>query len=86
MTLMEEVKSRHVGFRRLTEHRDTTSPSGQLIFHIVEALAEFDRHLIHERTLALLKEQRYGRVARADIPHGQHALLGEHMQAAVAAA
>lgn len=41
-----------IGFRSLSESIDTTSASGRLLFHIVDALAEFERALITERTRA----------------------------------
>ena len=43
---------------RLTEQIDTRSPAGQLVFHVFGALAEFERNLIRERTLAGLKAAR----------------------------
>ena len=41
-----------MGFRSLTEGMDTTTPGGKLIFSIFGALAEFERSLISERTIA----------------------------------
>ena len=41
-----------IGFRSLSEAIDTTSASGRLLFHIMGALAEFERSLITERTRA----------------------------------
>jgi DNA invertase Pin-like site-specific DNA recombinase len=41
-----------IGFKSLTEHIDTTTSGGKLIFHIFGALAEFERNLIREQTLA----------------------------------
>jgi DNA invertase Pin-like site-specific DNA recombinase len=41
-----------VGFRSLSEAIDTTTASGRLLFHIMGALAEFERALISERTRA----------------------------------
>src|ERR671935_1915236 len=46
------LEERGVGFKSLTENIDTTTSSGKLIFHIFGALAEFERDLIKERTLA----------------------------------
>jgi len=37
---------------------DTTSSGGRLVFHIFGALAEFERSLIRERTIAGLKAAR----------------------------
>jgi DNA invertase Pin-like site-specific DNA recombinase len=42
--------ARGIGFKSLTEQIDTTTPGGKLIFHVVGALAEFERDLIRERT------------------------------------
>jgi DNA invertase Pin-like site-specific DNA recombinase len=56
--LTHELKARGVGFASLTEQIDTRSPSGQLVFHVFGALAEFERNLIRERTLAGLKAAR----------------------------
>jgi Resolvase, N terminal domain len=42
----------------LTERIDTSSATGKLVFHIIGALAEFERNLIKERTLAGLSAAR----------------------------
>ena len=47
-----------IGFRSLQESIDTTTSGGRLIFHIFGALAEFERNLIRERTMAGLKAAR----------------------------
>jgi len=39
-------------FISLTEKIDTTMPGGKFIFHLMGALAEFERDLIRERTNA----------------------------------
>jgi DNA invertase Pin-like site-specific DNA recombinase len=46
------LKDQGVDFISLTEHIDTTTPGGKLIFHLMGALAEFERDLIRERTNA----------------------------------
>ncbi|MBA3482197.1 MAG: recombinase family protein [Pirellulales bacterium] len=57
--LIEELRSRGVGFRSVSDGLiDTTSPSGELIFHIFSALAQFERRLIQERTKAGLASAR----------------------------
>lgn len=57
------LKSRGVDFISLTESIDTTTPGGKLIFHLMGALAEFERDLIRERTNAGLAAARVrGRV------------------------
>ena len=45
-------------FKSLQENIDTRSPGGKLIFHIFGALAEFERDIIRERTLAGLAAAR----------------------------
>lgn len=52
------LESRGVGFRSLSESIDTTTPTGRLTFHLFAALAEFERDLIRERTLAGLTAAR----------------------------
>ncbi len=42
----------NVEFQSLTEQIDTTTAGGKLIFHVMGALAEFERSLISERTKA----------------------------------
>lgn len=52
---VEDLQDRGIGFVSLTEGIDTTSPGGKLIFHVFGALAEFEREMIRERTVAGLK-------------------------------
>lgn len=47
-----------MGFRSLTETIDTTSAGGMLIFTVFAALAQFERALIRERTVAGLAAAR----------------------------
>jgi len=47
-----------VGFRSLKESLDTTTAGGRLIFHVFGALAEFEREIIRERTMAGLESAR----------------------------
>lgn len=50
--LMEQLKEKGAGFRSLSDDINTTTAGGKLIFHIMGALAEFERALIIERTKA----------------------------------
>jgi DNA invertase Pin-like site-specific DNA recombinase len=46
------LDTENIGFRSLSEAIDTTTASGRLLFHIMGAIAEFERSLISERTRA----------------------------------
>lgn len=52
------LQKRNIGFKSITENIDTTTSGGKLIFHIFGALAEFERDIIKERTLAGLQAAR----------------------------
>ena len=53
VTLIDRLQEMGVGFRSVCDGAiDTTTPSGELIFHIFSSLAQFDRWLIQERTKA----------------------------------
>jgi DNA invertase Pin-like site-specific DNA recombinase len=59
VTLIEDLRERGIGFRSISDGMiDTTSASGELIFHIFSALAQFERRLIQERTKAGLAAAR----------------------------
>lgn len=50
--LVNELGGRGVEFVSLSEHIDTTTAGGKLVFHMMGALAEFERSLMVERTKA----------------------------------
>ncbi|GHO71554.1 resolvase [Ktedonobacter sp. SOSP1-52] len=56
--LLKVLQERGIEFISLTEQIDTTTPGGKLIFHLMGALAEFERDLIRERTNAGLAAAR----------------------------
>lgn len=49
---LEEFRVLGIDFISFTEGIDTTTPSGQLLFHVVGAVAQFERDLIVERVRA----------------------------------
>jgi DNA invertase Pin-like site-specific DNA recombinase len=56
------LKERGIAFRSLTEQMDTTTPQGELLFHVFGALAQFERSLTQERVRAgLAAARRRGR-------------------------
>lgn len=52
IVLVATLNTRGAGFASITEAIDTQSASGRLLFHVMGALAEFERALIGERTQA----------------------------------
>jgi DNA invertase Pin-like site-specific DNA recombinase len=56
--IVGELETNKVGLESITEKIETVSPAGRLVFHIFAALAEFERNVIRERTLAGLKSAR----------------------------
>jgi DNA invertase Pin-like site-specific DNA recombinase len=56
--LVTNLQNQGVAFKSITENIDTSTATGQLVFHIFGALAEFERNLIKERTLAGLESAR----------------------------
>jgi DNA invertase Pin-like site-specific DNA recombinase len=55
---VNDLQARGVGFKSVQENIDTTTANGQLFFHIFGAIAQFERELIRERTLAGLQSAR----------------------------
>lgn len=56
--LVDDLQRRGVGLKVLTGGIDTTSSTGRLVFGIFATLAEFERDLIKERTMAGLAAAR----------------------------
>ena len=81
LTIVEELRQNGVAFRSLTEGMDTTTPHGELLFHIFGALAQYERALTKERVNAgLAAAKRRGRLG------GRPAALSpEKLEAVIAA-
>src|SRR5215213_5450969 len=73
-----DLQERGIGFKSLQESIDTTTSGGKLVFHIFGALAEFEREIIKERTLAGLQAAR----ARGRRGGPKRKLTDEQMQMA----
>ena len=81
LSIVTTLKDRQVAFRSLTEGMDTTTASGELLFHVFGALAQYERALIHERVIAgLAAAKRRGRVGGRPA-----AIVGEKREAIIAA-
>jgi DNA invertase Pin-like site-specific DNA recombinase len=70
------LQEQEIGFKSLTENIDTTTSGGKLVFHIFGALAEFEREIVKERTLAGLGSAR----ARGRVGGRPKALTSKEIQ------
>ena len=81
LAIVTSLKDKQVAFRSLTEGMDTTTASGELLFHVFGALAQYERALIQERVVAgLAAARRRGRIGGRP-----QAIIGEKLDAVVAA-
>jgi len=53
-----QLEHRKIGLESIMEKIETVSSAGKLVFHVFAALAEFERNIIRERTVAGLKAAR----------------------------
>ena len=56
--VVNQLRKKGIYFRSIQESLDTSSSGGKLIFHIFGALAEFERDVIRDRTMAGLAAAR----------------------------
>lgn len=81
LEIVNTLKDKQVAFRSLTEGMDTTTPSGELLFHVFGALAQYERALIQERVVAgLSAARRRGRIGGRPL-----AIAGEKLDAIIVA-
>lgn len=52
LNMLERLHAARVGLRSLTEPIDTSTPAGVLMIQVLGAVAQFERSLIRERTIA----------------------------------
>jgi DNA invertase Pin-like site-specific DNA recombinase len=62
----ETLKERGINLKSLTQDIDTSTPTGKMVFHIMSAIAEFERDIIRERTIegieaAKARGEKFGR-------------------------
>jgi len=81
LTIVNSLKEKQVGFRSLTESMDTTTPSGEFLFQVFGALAQYERALTRERVIAgLAAAKRRGRLGGRPL-----AITGEKLDVILAA-
>lgn len=81
LEIVNTLKNKQVAFRSLTEGMDTTTASGELLFHVFGALAQYERALIQERVIAGLSAAR----RRGRIGGRPPAITGEKLDAIITA-
>ena len=52
---VNDLNNRNIGLVSLNDPIDTTTPQGRLMFNVFASLAEFERDVIYERTIAGIK-------------------------------
>lgn len=71
IALATDLSARQLDFRSLTDGFDTSTASGRPLFHILASVAEMERELIKERTIAGLAAAR----AKGSKPLGRKSVL-----------
>lgn len=92
--VIDSLRQAGIGFQSLQEQIDTTSAGGRFYFHMLAALAEFEREMIRERTKAgMASAKRRGkhvgrprRLSPQQIAHAREQIeAGQETRAAMAA-
>ena len=81
LSIVNALKEKQVAFRSLTEGMDTTTASGELLFHVFGALAQYERALTKERVIAGMEAAR----RRGRIGGRPPAIVGEKLDTIIAA-
>lgn len=77
ITIIDDFKSRNIGFKSITEQMDTTTPHGEFLFSVFGSLAQYERALSRERIMSGLKAAKQ----RGKIGGRPRAISIEKMQA-----
>ena len=63
LNIINDLNKRGIAFRSITDHIDTTTANGELLFNISASLAQHERTLIKERVMAgLVAAKKRGRI------------------------
>ena len=68
LNIVDRIERSGATFRSLTESFDTTTPAGKMAFHMLGAVAEFERSIIRERSMAGLEVAREAGVRLGRLP------------------
>lgn len=79
--LVGDLAERGVEFRSLRESLDTSTPGGRLVFHVFASMAEFERDIIRERTMAGLEAARGRKGGRRRVMDEKKVALARRMMA-----
>ncbi len=58
LSIVEELRAQGVNFASIQDGFDTSSASGKMVFSVIGAMAEYERNLMRERTMAGLAAAR----------------------------
>jgi DNA invertase Pin-like site-specific DNA recombinase len=58
VNMVQALQEKGIQFRSITDGIDTSTSAGRFFFHVMAALAQMERELVHERTMAGLKAAR----------------------------
>jgi len=58
LSIIEDLKQKDVDFASVQDGFDTSTASGKMVFSVIGAMAEYERNLIRERTMAGLAAAR----------------------------
>lgn len=68
LNIVDRIEGAGATFKSLTEAVDTTTPAGKLAFQMLGAVAEFERNIIRERSIAGVEVARANGVRMGRLP------------------
>lgn len=83
LNIVDRIESAGATFRSITEQFDTTTPAGKMAFQMLGAVAEFERNIIRERSMAGVEVARSNGVRMGRLPaldSRQSARLGKQWE------
>lgn len=68
LNILDRIETAGAQFKSLTETIDTTTPAGQMLLHVLGAMAQFERGIIRERSMAGVEVARSNGVRIGRLP------------------